>query len=767
MLAALLSMGCWLAPAVAQQPPASPAAQSASPDVVATSWPHTLTRNGASITVYQPQAISWPDRRLLTARAAVALTPKQQAQPLLGTVELSIATSTDEAAGVVNLSDPKLLATHFPALDTQQAATLEAKIRTALPEMMQTRQVPLAAILLSLKQSPVASVALNNDPPVIFHASRPASLVVFDGDPVLAPVAKTGLSLAVNTNWDVFQDRGTWYLLDNGMWLSAPAATGPYALVKHLPTAFNTLPHDSSFADARKHIPPLAGTPADQVPTIFVSTKPASIIVIAGPPQLVPVAGTGLKRVANTASVLYFDPERSRYYVLLSGRWFSAAGLDGPWAFATDSLPPDFAQIPQSSPDSAVLASVPGTVAAQDAVLKAQMPTTATLARNEAKLTVAYVGAPRFEPIPGTAIQHAVNTNDVVLKIGDKYYACENGAWFVASQPTGPWALADSIPPVIKTIPPSSPLYNVTYVQVYGATPTSVTYGYTAGYLMGFVSGGVLVYGTGYYYPPVVVPGPVPAYFPYPYTYAGNVWYNSTTGAWARGGTVYGPYGAASAGRYYNPNTGAWGRGGAVYGPYGGAGAWSSYNPTTGAYTHGSAVWGGGSGTANASYYNPRTGISASTNQNVNPYGRWGSSTISGPNQTVNTRSGSNAHGSAGAFSSSTGAEGAGYHNRATGSSGGVVKGSGGDVYAGRDGNVYKHTDTGWSKWNSGGWTPVQPSNGGRVQGKSGGAAATSGSRRTTLDSGSYQQLQRDHLGRQGGQQWMNGRRGAGDQFRR
>ena len=49
-------------------------------------------------------------------------------------------------------------------------------------------------------------VAVNNDPPVIFHADRPASLVVFDGDPVLAPAGNSGLQFAVNTNWDVFVD---------------------------------------------------------------------------------------------------------------------------------------------------------------------------------------------------------------------------------------------------------------------------------------------------------------------------------------------------------------------------------------------------------------------------------------------------------------------------------------------------------------------------------------------------------------------------------
>ena len=291
-----------------------------------------------------------------------------------------------------------------------------------------------------------------------------------------------------------------------------------------------------------------------------------------------------------------------------------------------------------------MLASVPGHSQAQLAVLNAQIPQQATLKRNDAKLVVSYAGEPQFKPIQGTELTYAVNTTFEVIGVGGKYYVCHQGVWFVGPSPTGPWALADNVPPAIYTIPPSNPLYNVTYVSVYGATPAAVTYGYTAGYAMGFVTAGLLVYGTGYYYPPYVVPGVVPAYFPYPYSYAGSVRYNPASGAWARGGTVYGPYGgAATAGTAYNPATGAWAHGAAVYGPYGGAGAWSAYNPSTGTYAHGSAAWGPNGGTANASFYNPRYGVSGSTTQNANAYSRWGSSTISGPNQTVNTASGSNA----------------------------------------------------------------------------------------------------------------------------
>ncbi len=686
-------------------PPEYIAAQAAAQS----SWPHTITREGATVTVYQPQAVQWPDHQKLTARAAIAIVRPGETKPVLGTIELTLATQIDEAAGIVHLSDPILLNSHFPSLDTQQAQDLQAKISAALPTM-ETHQVPLSAILLSLGQAPIASVPVKNDPPEIFAADHPASLVVFDGDPVLVPVGTTGLTVAVNTNWDVFVDQGTWYLLNSGVWFSAPQRDGPYAVAAQLPPEFANLPNDGNFANVRKSIPARPPAAGYRPPQIFVSTKPAEIIVTDGAPVLQPVAGTALQRVTNTSSVLYFDPGQSNFYVQLSGRWFSANGLAGPWAYATDNLPPDFALIPPDSADAAILPSVPGTVAAQEAVLQAQIPTTTTVERKSAALTVVWTGPPRFEPIPGTQIEAAVNTNVEMLKIGSAYYVCEKGVWYVGTTPNGPWVLADSIPPAVRKIPPSSPHYHLAYAQVYAATAAAVTYGYTAGYLMGYVNSGVLVYGTGYRYPPVVIAGATPVYYPYPYTYAGSVWYNSNTGAWARGGAIYGPNGGvARGGTYYNPSNGAWAAGGAIYGPNGGAGAWSAYNPSTGSYAHGSASWSNGSGSANGSYYNARTGVSGSTNQSWTPYGRNGSSTFTGPNQTVNTRSGSNANGRAGGFSSTTGAEGAGYHNNVTGNNGGAVKTQNGDVYAGHDGNVYRNTGSGWQKYDNGSWNPVQP----------------------------------------------------------
>ena len=685
--------------------------QQAAPST-AGSWPATVANDRGSAVIYQPQVISWPERRTLNARMALALTPFATRKETLGTIDVAFRTNSDLATRTVTLSSPKLQSVRFPGTDPQQAQRFEQAIASAL-DTMGERRVPLDMILLSLNRAAEAppEAGLKNDPPVIFYSSRPASLLVFDGEPVLAPAGGSPLQVVVNTNWDVFVDPTTrrWYWLNNGAWLTAGDFKGPWSPVATLPSAFAALPSDANFTAVKKQIPGRRLSPS-QTPTVFVSTVPAEVIVTSGVPKLVPIAGTSLRYVANTDANLIVDSASGKYYFLVSGRWFSASSLDGPWTFATTSLPADFARIPPSSPRGSVLVSVPGTPQAHEAVLQSQVPTEGTLERSGAKIEVVYSGGPpKFEPIGGTTLMYAVNTNYDVIRVGDKYYVCHQGAWFVASSPTGVWILADVVPAVIYTIPPSSPVYRVTYVRVYETTPTTVTFGYTSGYTLGYVSAGVVVYGTGYYYPPYIWPAPIPIYYPYPYTFSGATWYNPNTGAWARGGTIYGPYGGAvSGGTAYNPNTGAWAHGAAVYGPNGGAGAWSAYNPSTGSYAHGSASWGTSSGTANANWYNARTGITGSTNQNYNQYGNWGSSTFSGKNQTVNTQHQTNAQGSEASIKSSTGAEGAAVKG-AGGNSAGVAKSASGNVYAGANGNVYKHTSDGWSEWNDGSWNPVTP----------------------------------------------------------
>ncbi len=168
-----------------------------------------------------------------------------------------------------------------------------------------------------------------------------------------------------------------------------------------------------------------------------------------------------------------------------------------------------------------------------------------------------------------------------MLEIGGRYFAVDSGVWFVASNPKGPWAVADTVPESeIQKIPPSSSAYNTTYVHVYQSTPEVVYVGYTPGYMWSFPYYGVPVYGTGWYYPPY------PAYYyPRPYTYGFHVGYNPWTG-WNFGvswGMGFMHVGMGWGGGYYGPWRGYYG--GGRYGCCGG-GWYGGYRPGWGGSYH-------------------------------------------------------------------------------------------------------------------------------------------------------------------------------------
>ncbi len=184
------------------------------------------------------------------------------------------------------------------------------------------------------------------------------------------------------------------------------------------------------------------------------------------------------------------------------------------------------AAIPFNHPKGTALTSVSGTPQAKEAVISSSIPQTATVKRSEAQMPrPQYDGEPKLQPIEGTSLRYAANTATPVIQVApDSYYAVVNGVWFSAGSPTGPWAVATAVPPAIYTIPPSSPLYYVTYVKLYGATPEVVYVGYTPGYYGTYVApDGTVVYGTGYVYPPWV--GSVWIGPPYTYGFgAGYAW---------------------------------------------------------------------------------------------------------------------------------------------------------------------------------------------------------------------------------------------------
>jgi hypothetical protein len=655
-------------------------------------WPRVFDRNGNHVIVYQPQLKTWQNYRTLVADTAISITPAGQKQ-ILGVVSWKADTIANVSTRTVFIRNIEVLSSRFPSLPPVEEAEMEQRMHQVYPTM--TLTISLDRMIASLQKAntpPVQSIAVSPEVPKILVSTTPAIVLLVNGKPVLAPVQGTELQYVVNTNWDLFYDKSDYYMLNGTTWLKAKELAGPWTATMKLPAEMSKLPAGQQWSEVSKVIPPAAG--ARPAPKIFFTDRPAELIVFRGAPVYAPVPGTSLSVATNTDSTVFQHKPDNQVYALVSGRWFRAGNIEAPWVYAGNNLPADFARIPQGHGYSAAIVSVPGTQEASDAVLLSQVPTTAIVNRAEAEaaVKVTYAGDPQFAAIESTTMFYAVNTPDKVIRAGDVYYLCYQGIWFVAKSPLGPWKTADLVPQVIYTIPPSSPLYNVTYVIVSNPTPTTVETSYSSGYLgvfvLGMAVGATVVYGTGWYYPPYIYYGPhYPIYYPYPYTYGVAAVYNPYTGFYGVGRAVYGPYGSVGTAAWYNPTTGMYGRAVTTQNAYGGHTYAQAYNPWTGTY--------------------------AATSQGHNEYAQWGSSVVTNGNNWAEAQHYTNANGTAGSFQTSKGSEGAGVTGK-NGNSAFVAKdANNNNVYAGADGNVYKKDSNGdWSKWDNGSWTPVDPSTG-------------------------------------------------------
>ncbi len=650
-------------------------------------WPREKYSNGTRLLIYQPQVDDWKNFQELTWRMAVSLTPKG-GKEVVGVVEMKGNTDVDNVSKVVVITNPEITGTYFPSLDNATKEKMDQLFKTFVPP---TLSVSLHRLIASvpMQQAP-AGVQLNNDPPRIFVGYRPSILLSVDGEPALSDVPKTNLKFVVNTQWPLFFDgeSSSYYLAAGQQWLTASSVEGQWSPTKKLPRDMSKVPQDKEWSALKKIIPPSAKSDG-VTPAVFYSDKPAEVILFDGQPVYAQIPGTQLTYATNTDSVVFVFTPTQQFYYLTAGRWFSAMDLQGPWTYATPDLPADFAKIPASSPASAILTSVPGTDEAKDAILLAQVPTTMTVkpAEAQAKVKVEYGGGdPKFEPIKGTSMAYATNTQDKVIKVGDVYYLCLQGVWFMSPNAQGPWTTCTSVPQEIYTIPPSSPVYNVTYVTQTAEPDGTVQASYTAGYLGAFVlgaaTGAIIANGSGYWWPPYTYGG----YYPYAATYGGAYYgaahYNSATGAYGWSQTAYGPYGSATRGAAYNPYTGTAARGATVSTPYGSRSAAQAYNPYTGTY--------------------------AQTRQGSSPTAQWGSSYVSNGNKSAYTQHYSTANGTVATAQGSQGGKAAAsstaWGNTAAG------KTASGNMYAGHDGNVYKNTGNGWQKYDNGGWNSVDKS---------------------------------------------------------
>jgi hypothetical protein len=671
----LLAVSVLSAPAFARQaPPSGPPPQAEQQQ----DWPRSFTMDdGTVVKIYQPQPESFANN-ILKSRWAISVLQPGKTDPVFGTFWSVANVETDRDGRRVVIQSAKVPNVKFPGQpDDNFINSMKTALETNLPAT--AGDLSLDELLASLDQDleqQKLSKNLNTNAPRIIYADHPSLLVVIDGQPKLQTNKDWGLDVVVNTPFTIVKAHDNQFYLYGGKhWYTAQEATGPYSQAGNIPSELQQV--QTAVDNASSSSPGYADSAAvaqdNVVSDIVVSTGPAELIQTNGQPTWTPIQGTSLSYAVNSSNDIFQD-QGGKYYVLISGRWYTSGSLTGGWHYvAANGLPTDFAKIPQGSPKDNVLASVAGTDEAREAIMDAQIPQTAKVDRNTATTSVNYDGDPQFAPLQGTDMQYATNTGSSVLQENGVYYSVDNGVWFQAPNPNGPWTVATDRPAQVDQIPPTSPDYNLKYVYVYDVTPDYVYMGYTPGYLNAYIYGPTVVYGTGFYYNPWFNG----FYYPRPWSWGFGFGYNPYVG-WSLGfgygfGWFHGGWGMGWHGGWGGWRGGWWGP--AAYHP---AYAWNRYR-TTGFYGPGFArnrnVFVNSNHT---NIYASRPGVITRDNHNFAQRG------VSRPGITG---------------------------GRPGGAVNGGRPGTTNNVFSDRAGNVYQHSPSnGWQQRSNNSWRPVQNS---------------------------------------------------------
>lgn len=559
-------------------------------------WPRTVVLDEGTVTIYEPQVEELRDD-FVSFRAALAYRESPDAEPVFGAGWFESDVQVDRLSRTVHPIELNVKQTRFPVSADVQTSLSEAMARPSFASNFTFSLDELEASMESTRAEALAAEKLNTAPPDIIYRDNPALLITIDGDPVLRDIENSTYQAVINTPYPLIHD-GRWYYLNaaKDVWYRSEKATGPYRFVEEAPDeiALMVKLEDEDSAEA----PPQTSLAAENIitaanaPEIVVSTRPAELIVTEGPAAFVPLVDD-LLVLNNSEDDVFMHLAEQEYYIVLAGRWYRSKSLDGPWAFQeSDRLPDAFARIPQESDQADSRVYVAGTEEAEEAVLDAQVPQTAAIQRGEADVDVQYDGEPVFAPVDGTDMVYASNTGATVILADGLYYLIEDGVWYVSTSYNGPWQVAVARPDQVRVILPTSPVYNVKYVYVYGYTPNVVYMGYTPGYMGSYVYHNTVFYGSGWYYRPWISPR---YYYPYHRTWGFHVnydpWYGWNFGlswGWGPFSVSYWPGGYWHHNHYwYHPHYSYWG-------PHGYRGRHHRHHRSPGHYPPGNHPPGGG-----------------------------------------------------------------------------------------------------------------------------------------------------------------------------
>lgn len=489
------------------------------------SWPKEVSFSGGGvITIYQPQPEKLSGDNL-DFRAAVSVRKKSGDEPVFGA--MWVQAQLDSRGSNATVKQVIVRQSKFADQETISAADFKRSVEQGFPGLRV--QFSKESLQASINQQR-GGENLKNDPPLIIYRDKPTTLIVLDGEPLEETDEELKMTRVVNTPYLIVKnpDDKKYYLYGGSFWYSSTQIKDGWINVKQLPSRIKKV--DAKMKEEEKKASS-ENDPTSKFTTptaILVVTEPAELIQTEGKPTYQSVQGSTLLYVNNSLDEIFKDIDSQKNYILIAGRWYRSSSLNGPWEYVSqDALPGAFADIPAGSEKDGVLASVAGTDEAYEAVMDAQIPQTAKIDRSTARVEVNYDGNPSFAPIENTNLSIAENSNITVMQAANnRFYALDNGIWYVSNDPYGPWQVANERPADVDRIPPSSSAYNARYVQIYETTPQYVYVGYTQGYMGNYIYGPTVVWGTGWHYRP----WRGRYYRPRPTTWGFGMHYNPWTG---------------------------------------------------------------------------------------------------------------------------------------------------------------------------------------------------------------------------------------------
>jgi len=457
-------------------------------------WPLAVGgADGSAIKLYELKYDSLTDN-LLTGNAVFSVQTAVNLEPIFGIYSFIAALEMDDSSDFVCVMTLDVTAIKFSAKTNPLFINnIKVVVQNVLP-----------GINLRISKKDFYRDELVNEPPEIIYNTHPSILVLIDGEPFFHSLHVPGVRLMSNSTYPVLSVRNTFYLYAGGYWYKSVEPVGPFSTAKHVPVVCRDFQQtidekDKSYLRGKK----LDTTNNKSAPDIFVRSAPAELIQSNGQAVFNPLEGTSLKYVANSEDDIFLDTSTSNFFVLLSGRWYTASTLYGPWHYVlSNELPKSFGNIQITSVKAGVRVSIAGTDEAINAVLTAGLPLIKKVKLSKTTLQIRYDGGPRFQNIPGSNMQYAINTQTPVVKDRMSFYAVDKGIWYEAGSAFGPWKVSVKRPAGIGLMQPACPIYNIKFVDVYEATRDYVYVGYTAGYLSTFINAETVVYGTGFRYTP-------------------------------------------------------------------------------------------------------------------------------------------------------------------------------------------------------------------------------------------------------------------------